>query len=109
MKRFLAVLVPLMTLFIAGPASAADIAGTTSGSNNYGWFGLAGALAIGLAAAGGGLAQGRAAAAALEGIARNPSASNKIFVPFILGMALIESLVIFAFLIANQNLGFIGK
>ena len=107
MKRFLALVVPLMTLFIAGPASAqAQLSGGQS-SNNFGWFALASALAIGLAAAGGGLAQGRAAAAALEGIARNPSASNKIFVPFILGMALIESLVIFAFLVAQSNLGFI--
>ncbi|MBL0691131.1 MAG: ATP synthase F0 subunit C [SAR324 cluster bacterium] len=57
-------------------------------------------LAIGLAVIGGGLGQGKAAAAALEGIARNPGASGKVFTPFILGMALIESLVIFALLVA---------
>ena len=57
-------------------------------------------LAIGLAVIGGGLGQGKAAAAALEGIARNPGASPKVFTPFILAMALIESLVIFALLIA---------
>ena len=58
------------------------------------------ALAIGLAAFGGALGQGRAAAAALDGIARNPSASGRIFTPFILGLALIESLVIYAFVIS---------
>ena len=57
---------------------------------------IAAGLAIGIAAFGGALGQGRAAAAALEGIARNPNASGKLFTPFILGLALIESLVIYA-------------
>jgi len=61
---------------------------------------LGAGLAIGLAVIGGALAQGRTASAALEGIARNPGATGKIFTPFILGMALIESLVIFSLLIA---------
>ncbi|MGB5415723.1 MAG: ATP synthase F0 subunit C, partial [Polyangiales bacterium] len=49
-----------------------------------------------------GMGQGRAAAAALEGIARNPNASGKILVPLILGLALIESLAIYALVIAFQ-------
>ena len=49
---------------------------------------------------GAGMGQGRTAAAALEGLARNPSSYDKVFVPFILGMALIESLAIFALVIA---------
>jgi F-type H+-transporting ATPase subunit c len=57
-------------------------------------------FAIGLAVLGGGLGQGRAAAAALEGISRNPGAAARIQTPMILGLALIESLVLFAFLIA---------
>ncbi len=61
---------------------------------------LAAGLAIGIAAFGGSLGQSKAAAAALEGIARNPSASGKIFVPMIIGLALIESLVLYAFVIA---------
>lgn len=61
---------------------------------------LAAAVAIGLAALGGTMAQGKAASAALEGIARNPEAQGKIFTPMILGMALIESLVILGFVIA---------
>ena len=64
------------------------------------WTSVGQALAIGLAAAGGGIGQGRGTAAALEGIARNPNASGRIFTPFILGLALIESLVIYALLIA---------
>jgi F-type H+-transporting ATPase subunit c len=65
---------------------------------------LAAGLAIGIAAFGGSLGQGRAAAAALEGIARNPNASDKLFTPMILGLALIESLVIYALVIAFQLL-----
>ena len=63
---------------------------------------LAAGLAIGIAAFGCGMGQGRAAAAALEGIARNPNASGKILVPLILGLALIESLAIYALVIAFQ-------
>jgi F-type H+-transporting ATPase subunit c len=62
------------------------------------WKSIAKAIAIGVAAAGGALGQGRAAAAALEGIARNPNASGKIFTPLILGLALIESLVLYAWI-----------
>jgi len=57
-------------------------------------------IAVGLGVLGGTLGQGRAAASALEGIARNPGAASKIQTPMILGLALIESLVLFALLIA---------
>jgi F-type H+-transporting ATPase subunit c len=58
------------------------------------------ALAIGLAVLGGTLGQARAAAAALEGISRNPGATSRIQTPMIIGLALIESLVLFAFAVA---------
>ena len=61
---------------------------------------IASGLGIALAAFGGALAQGKAAAAALEGIARNPEAASKIQTPMIIGLALIESLVIYALVIA---------
>ncbi len=57
-------------------------------------------IAMGLAVLGGGLGQGRAAASALEGIARNPSAASKIQTPMLIALALIESLVLVAFAIA---------
>ncbi len=71
------------------------------------WVAIAAALAIGISAFGGALGQGKAAAAALEGIARNPQASGKLFTPLILGLALIESLVIYGFIIAFLLQGFI--
>jgi F-type H+-transporting ATPase subunit c len=61
-------------------------------------FGLAigSGLGIGIAAGIAGLGQGRATAAALSGIARNPGAAARIQTPMIIGLALIESLVIYA-------------
>jgi len=84
---------------IAASTAFAQEAGA-EGGGDVGWKALAAGLAIGLAAFGGSLGQGRAAGAALEGIARNPNASGKIFVPMILGLALIESLVIYALIVA---------
>jgi F-type H+-transporting ATPase subunit c len=57
-------------------------------------------IAIGFAALGCGIGQGLAALGALQGIARNPSASGKIQTPMIICLALIESLCIYALVIA---------
>lgn len=96
-------------LFAASIMMSAQVAfaesGGAGGGDYKGWAALGAGIAIALAAFGGGLGQGRAAAAALEGIARNPSASDKIFTPLILGLALIESLVIYGFVIAFLLLG----
>jgi F-type H+-transporting ATPase subunit c len=68
--------------------------------NNGGIIALGCGFGIGLAALGGAIGQGKTAAAALEGIARNPASADRIFTPMILGLALIESLVIYALVIA---------
>lgn len=95
----------LTTLLVASSAFAQDGAALS----NAGAFALFGAgLCIALAAMGCGLAQGRASAAALEGIARNPGAAGAIFTPMILGLALIESLAIYALLISFQIIGKVG-
>jgi F-type H+-transporting ATPase subunit c len=73
------------------------------------WAAAGAGLAIGLGVLGGALGQGRAAAAALEGISRNPGASARIQTPMILGLALIESLVLLAFVIAFFLQGFATK
>jgi F-type H+-transporting ATPase subunit c len=64
------------------------------------WIAIAAGFGIAVAAFGGALGQGRAISSALEGIARNPGATGKIFTPMIIGLALIESLVLYAFIIA---------
>lgn len=63
-----------------------------------GMLALALGLGLPLAAFGGALGQGRAAAAALEGIARQPEAAGRIQTAMIIALALIESLVIYALL-----------
>lgn len=95
----------LAALSYASAAFAQDHAAAAATSGGGGYTGLAAGLAIGIAALGCGLAQGKAISAALDGIARNPTAYGKIFLPMILGLALIESLLIFAFVIALQLLG----
>jgi F-type H+-transporting ATPase subunit c len=61
---------------------------------------LGAGLGIAIAAFGGALGQARGLAAALDGMARNPAASGKMFGPMIIGLAMIESLVIYAFVIS---------
>ncbi len=89
------------SLAFAQDSTAVEVA-TASG---YGWIGLAAGLGMAIAAFGGALGQGRAAATALDGIARNPGAADKLFTPMILGLALIESLVIYALIISILLLG----
>jgi len=107
MKTFVKVLMSvgaaLFTMLVTATAfaqEAAGAAGATAFNDRDKFLGLAAGLSIGIAAFGGGLGQGKAAAAALDGIARNPGASDKIFTPMILGLALIESLVIYSLVIA---------
>ncbi|MCL4125779.1 UNVERIFIED_CONTAM: hypothetical protein GTU68_019367 [Idotea baltica] len=59
---------------------------------------------MGVAALGGTLSQGKAVSSALEAIGRNPSSGGEVFLPLILGMAFIESLVILSFVIAFSML-----
>jgi F-type H+-transporting ATPase subunit c len=90
----------LMTLLVVGTAMAQaplePAAGSPSGSS---WF-IPGdvSFAVAIAAVGGALADGRAIAAACEGTARNPGAGGRIFTMLLLGLALIETLVLFTFL-----------
>jgi F-type H+-transporting ATPase subunit c len=93
--RFVSFCLPLLT--------TATVFAQDAASNHFesGKFAALGAgLGIGIAAAGCGIGQGRAVAAALEGIGRNPNAYDKLFTPMILGLALIESLAIYALVIA---------
>lgn len=98
-KNKLALAIATVATFISSSAFA-QASAPANEWDTKGMVALAAGLAIGLAALGGTLAQGRAAAAALEGISRNPGAATKIQTPMILGLALIESLVLFGFLIA---------
>ncbi|HEY8130361.1 MAG TPA: ATP synthase F0 subunit C [Thermoanaerobaculia bacterium] len=73
-----------------------------SGANQTGvrWGLVSAAFVLGIAAAAGAIGQGRAIAAAVEGIARNPTAAAAIRLNMIIGLALIESLVIYSLVMA---------
>ena len=57
-------------------------------------------LAIGIASGFGAIGQGLAIYGGLQGISRNPGAGGKITTSLIIGLALIESLVIYSFVIS---------
>lgn len=80
-------------------AFAADGAAADNVFTSFSWIALGAGLGIGVAAAGCGIGMGNGAGAALGGIARNPGAAGKIFTPFIIALALIEALAIYAFVI----------
>src|SRR5215210_35364 len=65
---------------------------------------LAAGFGFALAAGLGALGQSRIAASAVEGAARNPGAAGRIQIMMIIGLALIESLVLFALVIAFAKL-----
>jgi F-type H+-transporting ATPase subunit c len=95
------------TLAIPATAFAADPAAEQAAHHGaLGLVGLAIAIGLGLSVIGAALGQAKAAAAALEGIARNPNAADKVFVPLLLSLSFIESLVLFVwvlmFLLLNK-------
>jgi len=61
---------------------------------------LAAGLAIGLGAIGSGIGMGTAIGGACEGTSRNPEAGGRIMTTMIIGLAMIESLTIYALVIA---------
>ena len=87
----------LLAMFVvASPVFAQETVATTGGGSAINiTSGIAMALASGLCA----LAQGRALGSSAEAIARNPGAGNVIRGALILGLAFIESLALFTFVV----------
>ena len=110
-KKLTPAIAGLLTFLLPLIAQAQEAAGgsAANGSSVKMYAALGAGLAIGLGVIGGTLAQGRASAAALEGISRNPGAAARIQTPMILGLALIESLVLLAFVIAFFLQGIAAK
>ena len=111
-KSILKILPVLLMLLVGCAAFAAggdaEAGGSAAEYGMKGFIALAAGLGIGIAAFGGALGQGKTAAAALEGIARNPGAQNKIFIPMLLALAFVESLVIFTWIIEFFLYGKLG-
>jgi len=94
----------LLLAVLAVPASAQNAAGPGGGDGvNLNMLGAA--FAIGVAAAGGALGQAKAVSSACSAMARNPGAAANVRFALILGLALIESLVLYALLIAMRGAG----
>jgi F-type H+-transporting ATPase subunit c len=87
----------IVVLLMAASAFAQPVAPEPTGVR---WNLVSAAFLLGIAAAAGAIGQGRGIAAACDGIARNPSAGGAIRTAMIIGLALIESLVIYALIIA---------
>ncbi|MGB9735779.1 MAG: ATP synthase F0 subunit C [bacterium] len=91
----------ILLMLVSIPAFAEGAPAQAAGDVSVkAWLAIASGIGIAIAAFGGALGQGRSISSALDGIARNPGASGKIVTPMIIGLALIESLVIYAFVIA---------
>ncbi len=91
--RKLAKLILWTIVFCVAPAVAFADDGSGLGP------GLGAGLAVGLAGLGCGIGQGLTAGNTTAGIARNPGAAGSMFVNFILGMVLIESIAIYGLVI----------
>jgi F-type H+-transporting ATPase subunit c len=89
------------------PMAAAAETATGGGDPSWG-YALGAGIAIGLAGLGCGIGQGITAANTTAGIARNPGAAGAMNTPFIIGMALIESIAIYGLVIGFMLQGKIG-
>ncbi|TNF67051.1 MAG: ATP synthase F0 subunit C [Bacteroidetes bacterium] len=100
-KAAIILLAAFFLLTLAPFVLAAEEAAAEALPGNTGAFIALGAgLCLGIAALGGSIGQGIAIKGALDGIARNPGASGKIMTPMIIGLAMIESLVIYSLVVA---------
>lgn len=100
MKKVAVILLVLMTAMVIAPAAFAQ--GGAAGEKaplNPTTLALAAGFGVAIAAVGGGLGQGRIAAAACEGIARNPGAAGGVRAAMLLGLVFVETLTLFTFVV----------
>lgn len=102
MKGILSGIIALVVLLSSSAAMAAEEAagGTQGGGLAIAALFIAAGIGMGLGAFGPGIGQGNAVRGAVEGIARNPGASGKILTTMLVGLAMMESLAIYALVIA---------
>ena len=111
MNSKLMTVLPVMVLLLMFSGTAFAEAGTAAvglGESGAGLVGLGAGMAVGLAALGCGLGQGRIAGEAMSGMARNPQVSGEIRTSMMIALAFPESLVLFCFAIGFLLLGAIG-
>jgi F-type H+-transporting ATPase subunit c len=101
-RRFWFYATMALGMLLASPLAAMAQEGAAAGGGGMkgGLIALGAGLGIGIAALGCGMGQGKLAASAMESIGRNPNSTNQLFVPMIIGLAFIESLTLYALVIA---------
>jgi F-type H+-transporting ATPase subunit c len=104
MSKFRMLLFAVVGILMSGMTVLAQVETATGGAADNAssvskYRALAAGIGFGIAVVGGALGQSRIGAAACEGAARNPGAAGRIQTMMILGLALIESLVLFALLV----------
>ena len=98
MKKAAVVLLALVAVMLVAPAAFAQtVPEAAKPPLNPTTLVIAIGFGVAVAAFGGGLGQGRIAAAACEGIARNPGAAGGVRAAMILGLVFVETLTLFTF------------
>lgn len=102
MRKLSIILVLVFVVAVLAAPVYAQTGGDTSVRNDLHWL----AMAMGVAAAGCGIAQSRALAGGCESVARNPGAVDTIRFFIILGLAFIEFLALLTFVVVMYVLLF---
>ena len=102
MRRLFAIMGGLLFSLMGSGVALAAAEGAAAGGDSQVKVAVAIAAAVAVAIAGFGaaLGQGRVGAAAMESIGRNPNAADKLFLPLVLTLALLEALALYGFVIA---------
>jgi F-type H+-transporting ATPase subunit c len=100
MKKFRMIGLAILGLLLMAVTAAAQVGNQAATVDNHrSAIAIGAGIGFAIAVFGGAIGQSRIGAAACEGAARNPGAAGRIQTMMILGLALIESLVLFALLI----------
>ena len=97
--RLFAALALVAGLGVPALARAAPAAEQAGQGAHHGTFAIAMVVGVGLAALGCGIGQGKAIGAAMDGLARNPGAWKTMSTPFLMGIAFVEALTLFVWVL----------
>jgi len=102
MRKLFAILGGLFISLLSSGVALAAAEGAAAGGDSQmkAAIAIAAGLGVAIAAFGAALGQGRVGAAAMESIGRNPNAADKLFLPLVLSLALLEALALYGFVIA---------
>jgi F-type H+-transporting ATPase subunit c len=98
MRKLAIGLLVAIAFFLIAPAAFAQ-GGDQGAAQATNWVAITSGFAMAIASGACGIAQGRASAAASEGMARNPGAAGVIQNMLILALVLIESMALYTFAI----------